>query len=67
MRIWELMRVNADLGDNATTVLEKKMNGTSETLSEVFSQTKNVLEIFKNGITNKQTDAGASVVVSGGP
>jgi site-specific DNA recombinase len=52
--------------DNAATVIEKKMNGTSETLSEVFSQTKNVLEIFKNGITNKQTDAGASVVVSGG-
>ena len=52
--------------DNAATVLEKKMNVASEILSEAISKTKNVLEILKNGTTDIQHVAGASVVVSGG-
>ena len=53
--------------DNASTVLEKKMNVASEILSEAISKTKNVLEILTNGTTGIQHVAGASVVVSGEP
>jgi site-specific DNA recombinase len=53
--------------DNTTTVLEKKLNGASEILSEAYLKAKNVLNVFTGNTTGMNLSDSASVVRNGGP